>query len=126
MSIKHRQALTPTISKLLGMDHWLCQRKQGQLQAHPKQPYVKNYSYEQFEHAYRTGYNSSLKYPGKRFDEVEDGVALDYERAKPGSALPWDTVRPAVKCGLGKNDRDHQSARSRPRCARMGFEAGAG
>jgi hypothetical protein len=28
--------------------------------------------------------------------DVEDSVALDYEQAKPGSALPWDTVRPAV------------------------------
>ena len=44
----------------------------------------------------RTGYNSFFKYPGKAFDEVEDDVALGYEKAKPGSALPWDTVRPAV------------------------------
>ena len=63
---------------------------------HPKQPYAKNYSYEQFEHAYRTGYDTFLKYPGERFDEVEESVAADYEQAKPGSALPWDTVRPAV------------------------------
>jgi len=63
---------------------------------HPKQPYAKNSSYDQFEHAYRTGYNSFLKYPGKKFVDVEDSVALDYEQAKPGSALPWDTVRPAV------------------------------
>jgi hypothetical protein len=63
---------------------------------HRKQPYAKNHSYEQFEHAYRTGYNSFLKYPNKKFDEVEDLVALDYEQSKPDSALPWDTVRPAV------------------------------
>ena len=63
---------------------------------HPKQPYAKNYSYEQFEHAYRTGYDSFSKYPGQRFDEVEESVAADYEQAKPASALPWDTVRPAV------------------------------
>src|SRR5881392_4383516 len=63
---------------------------------HSKQPYAMNYSYEQFEHAYRTGYNSFLKYPGKKFEEVEDSLASDYEEAKPTSALPWDTVRPAV------------------------------
>jgi hypothetical protein len=63
---------------------------------HPKQPYAKNYSYEQFEHAYRTGYESFLKYPGQKFNEVEDSIATDYETEKPGSALPWDTVRPAV------------------------------
>src|SRR5204862_1243508 len=63
---------------------------------HSKQPYAKNYSYEQFEHAYRTGYNSFLKHRGRNFDEVEDSIASDYEEAKPGTALPWDTVRPAA------------------------------
>jgi len=63
---------------------------------HSKQSYAKDYSYEQFEHAYRTGYDTFLKYPGKAFDEVEKSVAADYDNAKPASALPWDTVRPAV------------------------------
>jgi hypothetical protein len=43
-----------------------------------------------------TGYNSFFKYPGQNFADVEDDVALGYEEAKPGAALPWDTVRPAV------------------------------
>src|SRR5205809_5486220 len=59
---------------------------------HLKQPYAKDYSYEQFEHAYRTGYNSFLKYRGRKFAEVEDSIASDYEEAKPGTALPRDTV----------------------------------
>jgi hypothetical protein len=63
---------------------------------HSKQPYAKDYSYEQFEHAYRTGYDAFLKYPGQAFDEVEESLAADYEQAKPASALPWDTVRPAA------------------------------
>ena len=63
---------------------------------HSKQPYAKNYSYEQFEHAYRTGYTSFRDNPGKKFGEVEDSVAVEYEQGKPDAALPWDTVRPAV------------------------------
>src|SRR5881392_1506068 len=63
---------------------------------HAKQPYAKNYAYEEFEHAYRTGYDTFFRYPGKTFDEVEESVAADYEQAKPASALPWDTVRPAA------------------------------
>ena len=63
---------------------------------HSKQPYAKNSSYDQYEHAYQTGYTSFRKYPGKKFDEVEESVANDYETGKPDSALPWDTVRPAV------------------------------
>jgi len=63
---------------------------------HSKQPYAKKGSYEQFEHAYKTGYNSFFKYPGEKFDDIADYVALGYEQAKPDAALPWDTVRPAV------------------------------
>ena len=63
---------------------------------HSKQPYAKNYSYNQFEHAYRTGYASFLNNPGRKFGEVEESVAVEYEQGKPDSALPWDTVRPAV------------------------------
>ena len=63
---------------------------------HSKQPYAKNYSYDQFEHAYRAGYETFFKHPGQRFDEVEESVAADYGQAKPASALPWDTVRPAA------------------------------
>jgi hypothetical protein len=63
---------------------------------HSKQPYAKNSSYDQYEHAYRTGYTSFQKFRGKKFDEVEESVANDYESGKPDSALPWDTVRPAV------------------------------
>lgn len=63
---------------------------------HCNQPYAGNYTYEQFEHAYRTGYNSFLRHKDKQFDEVEQSVADDYEQARPEEALPWDTVRPAV------------------------------
>src|SRR6266704_4068694 len=63
---------------------------------HAKQSYAKNYPYEEFEHAYRTGYDTFFRYPGKGFDEVEESVATEYEQAKPTSALPWDIARPAV------------------------------
>lgn len=65
---------------------------------HAKQTWAdKNRSYEDYAAAYRTGLESVAKYPGKKYDEIEDAIALDYEKARPGSALPWDTVRPAVK-----------------------------
>jgi hypothetical protein len=63
---------------------------------HPKQPYAKKYPYKEFEHAYRMGYDTFFRYPGKSFDEVEESVATDYEQARPTSALPWDIARPAV------------------------------
>src|SRR5947199_10673762 len=69
---------------------------------HARQPYAKNYSYEEFEHAYRTGYDTFFRYPGKTFAEVEESVAADCEQAKPASAWPWDTVRPAARAGCDR------------------------
>src|SRR5438046_9317893 len=60
---------------------------------HAKQPYAKNYSYEEFEHAYRSGYDRLFRYPGETFDEVGESVAAEYEKAETASALPWETVR---------------------------------
>lgn len=37
-----------------------------------------------------------FKNPAKKFDEVEQFVAVEYEQGKPDAALPWDTARPAV------------------------------
>jgi hypothetical protein len=63
---------------------------------HAKQSYAGSGTYNQFEHAYRTGYDAFLKHSDKKLPDVEEIVANDYEQAKPGAALPWDTVRPAV------------------------------
>lgn len=81
---------------------------------HAKQPYAdKNLSYEQYAPAYRFGHEAASKHAGKKFEEVEDEVALNYEKARPQDAIPWDTVRPAVKAEwdrlagiLGPRDSD--------------------
>ena len=65
---------------------------------HEKQSYAdKNSGFDKYQHAYRTGYESFFQHHGKKFDEVEEDIALGYEKGRPGSALPWDSVRPAVK-----------------------------
>jgi hypothetical protein len=63
---------------------------------HAKQPYAdKNLAYEHYatRRRNRTGIEAAQKYPGKPFEEIGDEGALDYERAKAGSALPWDRAR---------------------------------
>jgi hypothetical protein len=65
---------------------------------HAKQSYAdKNLSYDHYAPAYRTGSEAAEKHPGKKFEEIENDVALNYERNRPESALPWDQARPAVK-----------------------------
>ena len=53
--------------------------------------------YEHFAAAYRTGYQGVMKYAGKKYEEVETDLALDYQKHDPTTALPWDRARPAVK-----------------------------
>ena len=65
---------------------------------HAKQSYAqKELSYDRYAPAYRIGHEASIKHAGKKFEEIEDDIALNYERARPDSALPWDQARPAVK-----------------------------
>src|SRR5436190_15222390 len=89
---------------------------------HPKQPYAKNYSYEEFEHAYRTGYDSFAKYPGQRFDEVEQSVAADYA-GQTRFSIALGHGASGSQRRLGQNGWHHRSARSRPRCARLDLKS---
>jgi hypothetical protein len=81
---------------------------------HASQPYAdKQRSYEDYAPAYRFGYDAATKHTGKRFEEIEEDVALNYEKSRPESALPWDHARPAVKAAwdrlagvLGPRDAD--------------------
>jgi len=74
---------------------------------HGKQPYAKkNVSYEDYAAAYRTGYEGFHKYPGKAYEEIEDDLALDYERHKAGEALPWDHARHTVHAAWAKPRQD--------------------
>ncbi|MEY2480297.1 MAG: hypothetical protein QOI04_1224 [Verrucomicrobiota bacterium] len=70
---------------------------------HASQTYAsKEDTFEQYAPAYRVGYEAATKYPGKKFEEIEDEVALDYEKAQPGSALPWDSARHATRAAWSK------------------------
>ncbi|MDQ2824366.1 MAG: hypothetical protein M3R29_02855 [Verrucomicrobiota bacterium] len=70
---------------------------------HATQSYAdKNLSYEHYAPAYRVGHAAAKKYAGKRFEEIEDDLALDYEKNRIGSALPWDRARPATKAAWDK------------------------
>jgi hypothetical protein len=67
-------------------------------QQHGSQPYAdKTRSYDDYAAAYKLGAEGAEKYAGREYDEVEQSLATDYQKAQPGSAIPWDTVRPAVR-----------------------------
>lgn len=63
---------------------------------HHKQPFVKpGHTYEHYAPAYRTGIEGFHKYPGRKFEEIEDDLSTDY--AKHKAALPWDDARGAAR-----------------------------
>ena len=57
--------------------------------------------------AYRTGYEGFHNYPGKPYEEIESDLALNYDRNKAGSALPWDHARHAVRAAWAKLSHDN-------------------
>jgi hypothetical protein len=70
---------------------------------HSNQPYATGeHSYEDYAPAYRTAQAAFEEHAGKKFEEIEDDLALDYGKHRPGSALPWDEARPAVQSAWDK------------------------
>lgn len=85
------EAVNPTAQETYWREH------------HASQPYAnQEYSYLHYSPAYRTGYEAVTKYAGKTFEEIESDVALDYERNRADSALPWDQARHATHAAWSK------------------------
>lgn len=76
-------------------------------QNHAAQPYArKDYTFDQYAPAYRTGINAYTKYEGRDFEDFVDEVALDYEKENPESPVPWDHARHAVHAAWAKLSND--------------------
>ncbi len=61
--------------------------------------------YDQYAPAYRTGYTGYGKYAGREWDEVENDLQHDYERAKGKSSLAWSDAKHATKAAWHKVER---------------------
>ncbi len=64
---------------------------------HASQPYAQAGKFEHFAPAYRTGFQAARRYTGRRFEEIEEDLAIEYERNRAASPLPWEQARPAVR-----------------------------
>ena len=60
-------------------------------------PYAGGATYDDYRPAYRYGWDSYSKYPGRRFDEVESDLSRDWDRTKGESKLTWDRAKLATK-----------------------------
>ena len=62
------------------------------------EPYYSDaYTYEDYDPAYRVGYEGTTRYAGKRFDDVERDLEVDYNRAKGKSKLQWEHAKTATR-----------------------------
>ena len=57
----------------------------------------KNLSYDNYQPAYRTGYEGYSRYPGKKYEQVETDLQRDYEKSKGKSNLTWDKAKHATR-----------------------------
>lgn len=62
---------------------------------HPLEPYATGRPYEEFEPAYRSGYEGYSRHGGNKFSEVEADIQRDYESFSV--TLPWSKARPAAE-----------------------------
>lgn len=67
--------------------------------------YNKDYGYDDYAPAYRTGYEARERYPDRRFDEVERDLSTDYERSRGNSRLGWEEARPASRAAWDRIER---------------------
>jgi hypothetical protein len=77
-------------------------------QAHIREPYYhKDYTYNDFGPAYRTGYEAAGRYrgQGKRFAEVEPELRTEYERVKGTSRLTWERAKLAARAAWDRIER---------------------
>lgn len=57
----------------------------------------KNVSFDNYQPAYRTGYEGYTRYPGRKYEEVESDLQRDYEKSKGRSSLTWEKAKHATR-----------------------------
>jgi len=60
-------------------------------------PYAAGTTYDEYQPAYRMGWESSQRYKGQPFEHAESNLKADWEQAKGKSKLTWDKAKFAVK-----------------------------
>ncbi len=65
----------------------------------------KDYDYNEYAPAYRTGYENRAKYADRTFDQAETDLRNDYERTKGNSRVAWDDAKHATKAAWHRVER---------------------
>jgi hypothetical protein len=69
-------------------------------------PYVTaNEPYENYQPAYRTGYEGRCKYVGKTYDQAEGDLRRDYETCRGANCPGWDKAKLATRDAWDRIER---------------------
>jgi len=75
---------------------------------HNREPYYrKDFTYDDYAPAYRTGYATAGRYlgQGRRFDDLESELHANYERIKGQSRLAWQDAKEAARAAWHRVER---------------------
>ncbi|MGY0505001.1 glycine zipper domain-containing protein [Luteimonas sp. e5] len=61
--------------------------------------YVKDRNWNDYEPAYRYGYDTYGQYRGQRFEDVESQLERDWQNTRAESRLAWEDAKGAVRDG---------------------------
>jgi hypothetical protein len=69
--------------------------------------YESGYSYDDYDPAYRTGYEGYSRYAGtgRTYDEVEPELQQEYERSHSGAKLGWEKAKHASRDAWNRIER---------------------
>jgi hypothetical protein len=87
------EAIDPTVES----DYWRTH--------HSGEPYYNSsVPYEDYEPAYRLGYESYGRADGRTLDEIDDELRAAWEKRDAPSRLDWESARPAVHAAWNRVD----------------------
>ena len=80
------EAIDPTVEDAYWREHYA------------KRPYYdKATAYDEYQPAYRYGWEARPKHAGRSFEEVEHELGKNWESGKMKSKLSWDEAKPATR-----------------------------
>lgn len=65
----------------------------------------KDYTYDDYTPALRTGYEGYGRYSGKTYDQAEADLAKDYDRSRGKSRLGWEKAKTATRAAWDRVER---------------------
>jgi len=68
-------------------------------------PYGAAANYDELAPAYRYGWESRSRYPGRKFDDVESELGRDWEKARANSRLGWEKAKAPTRDAWDRIDR---------------------